>query len=200
MLSDSTYASTYKISIPFEAAGPELHHKSWMYVIDLSSNSLSGTVPLEIFMLTRLQSMNLSLNQLVRTIPKEIGNLKQLESIDHSSNNLWGEIPQSMPGLSFLSALNLSFNNFMGKIPSGTQIQGFTNLSYIGNHQLCGPLTKICSKDENSHNTKPIVEDEEDDDTSAFCSLFYMDLGIGFAVGFWGVLGAILFNRKCRLA
>ncbi|KAG4907902.1 hypothetical protein JHK84_056426 [Glycine max] len=179
MLSDSTYASTYKISIPFEAAGstnnfvftvllftkgPELHHKSWM------------------------------------TIPKEIGNLKQLESIDHSSNNLWGEIPQSMPGLSFLSALNLSFNNFMGKIPSGTQIQGFTNLSYIGNHQLCGPLTKICSKDENSHNTKPIVEDEEDDDTSAFCSLFYMDLGIGFAVGFWGVLGAILFNRKCRLA
>nr|KYP74802.1 LRR receptor-like serine/threonine-protein kinase GSO1 [Cajanus cajan] len=214
MLSDST--STYEIRFRVETTdsimdfvfpvgllikGSELIYKDMVYVIDLSSNSLSGTVPSEIFMLTRLQSLNLSRNQLVGTIPEKIGNMKQLESIDLSSNRLWGEIPQSMSGLSFLGVLNLSFNNFMGKIPSGTQLQSFTNLSYMGNHQLCGPpLTKICPEDEESNNTKPIVEDEDDDYTSAVHSWFYMGLGIGFAVGFWGVLGAIFFNRKCRHA
>ncbi|KAL2324531.1 hypothetical protein Fmac_023589 [Flemingia macrophylla] len=197
MLSDSTTTSTNEISfrvettvsiffeivIPVELLikGSESLYQDMVYVIDLSSNSLSGTVPLEIFMLTRLQSMNLSHNQLVGTIPEEIGNMKQLECIDLSSNRLWGEIPQSMSALSFLGVLNLSFNNFMGKIPSGTQLQSFTNLSYEGNHQLCGPpLSKFCPKDEEYNNTKSIVED--DDYTSAVHSWFYMGLGIGFAV------------------
>ncbi|QCE05421.1 protein brassinosteroid insensitive 1 [Vigna unguiculata] len=132
------------------------------------------------------------------TIPKEIGNLEPLESIDFSRNFFSGEIPQTMSSLHYLEVLNLSFNNFNGKIPSGTQL-GSSNLSYMGNSGLCGfPLSKICPEDEISHNTKSIGEEEGDE--SEVHSMFYMGLGIGFAVRFWGVLGTIFFNRRCRHA
>ncbi|OIW01483.1 hypothetical protein TanjilG_19409 [Lupinus angustifolius] len=100
-------------------------------------------------------------------IPQEIDNLNQLESIDLSSNHLSGEIPQSISGLSILGNLNLSYNNFMGKIPSGIQLQSFTNLSYIGNPNLCGPpLTKKCSQVDKSNDIKPKGEDNNDEDKS----------------------------------
>ncbi|KAK7391298.1 hypothetical protein VNO78_19712 [Psophocarpus tetragonolobus] len=186
-------------SIPMLIKGNELPYFNVMNAIDLSSNNLSGSVPLEIYMLTGLQSLNLSHNHLVGTIPQEIGNLLQLEAIDLSANNFSGVIPESMSALNYLSALNLSFNNFMGKIPSGTQL-GATNISYMGNPHLCGaPLTKICPPDEKSNNTK-LIGHVDDDDKLEVYSWFYMGLGMGFVVGFWGVFGAILFNRRCRHA
>ncbi|KAG4984120.1 hypothetical protein JHK87_028869 [Glycine soja] len=186
-------------SITMLIKGNELEYINIMNAIDLSNNILSGSVPLEIYMLTGLQSLNLSHNQLLGTIPQEIGNLEALESIDLSRNQFSGEIPESMAVLHYLSVLNLSFNNFVGEIPTGTQL-GSTNLSYIGNPHLCGaPLTKICPQDEKSNNTKHAGE-EDDDDKSELYSWFYMGLGIGFAVGFLGVLGAVFFNRRCRHA
>ncbi|KAL2324600.1 hypothetical protein Fmac_023658 [Flemingia macrophylla] len=175
--------------------GNELQYHMMMNAIDLSSNNLSGNVPLEMYMLTGLQSLNLSHNQLMGTIPQEIGNMLELEEIDLSRNNFSGEIPESMSALHYLAVLNLSFNKFLGKIPLGTQL-GSTNLSYIGNPDLCGlPLTKICPHEEKSHNTK-LTEEECDE----LYSSFYMGLGIGFFMGFWGVFGTILFNRRCRHA
>ncbi|KAL2324595.1 hypothetical protein Fmac_023653 [Flemingia macrophylla] len=180
--------------------GNELSYVDLMNVIDLSSNNLSGSVPVEMYMLTGLQSLNLSHNQFTGTIPQEIGNLKSLESIDLSRNNFSGEIPECMAALDYLEVLNLSFNNFVGKIPLGTQL-GFTNLSYISNPELCGaPLTKTCSQDEKSNTAKAKGEDNDDGDESDVYSWFYMGLGIGFVVGFWGVLvRAIFFNRRCSL-
>ncbi|WVY96971.1 hypothetical protein V8G54_029125 [Vigna mungo] len=187
-------------SIHLLIKGNELPYFDVMNAIDLSSNNLSGSVPLGIYMLTGLQSLNLSHNQLIGTIPNEIGKLQQLESIDLSSNNLSGEIPQSMSALHFLGVLNLSFNNFMGKIPAGTQL-GSTNLSYIHNPDLCGPpLTKICPPDEHPNNKKSIRGDDSDDDKFQVHSWFHMGLGMGFAAGFWGLLGTVFFNRKCRRA
>jgi len=179
--------------------GNELEYFNWMNVIDLSNNKLSGSVPLEMYMLTGIQSLNLSHNMFSGTIPKEVGNMELLESVDLSRNLFSGEIPQTMSSLHFLEVLNLSFNNFMGKIPSGTQL-GLSNLSYIGNSGLCGPpLSKICPQDEKSHSTNPLEEEEEGDESEVH-SWFYMGLGIGFAVGFCGVLGTIFFNRRCRHA
>ncbi|XP_020203844.1 receptor-like protein EIX2 [Cajanus cajan] len=175
--------------------GKNLH---FMTLIDMSNNNLSGTIPSQMFGLIGLNSLNLSHNELTGTIPNEIGNMKNLESLDFSTNQLWGEIPQSLSNLSFLGFLNLSFNNLMGKIPSGTQLQGFSPLSYIGNPGLCGPpLTKICLQDGKSKDTNPI---DEDGDESEFFPWFYIGMGSGFAIGFLGVCCAIFLNRKWRHA
>ncbi|KAL2331200.1 hypothetical protein Fmac_018781 [Flemingia macrophylla] len=101
--------------------GRSLH---FLTLIDMSSNNLSGTVPLQLFSLTGLISLNLSHNKLTGKIPNEIDNMKKLESLDFSRNQLSGEIPESLSSLSFLSYLNLSYNNLTGKIPLGTQLQG----------------------------------------------------------------------------
>ncbi|CAJ1976848.1 unnamed protein product [Sphenostylis stenocarpa] len=168
--------------------GKNLH---FMSLIDMSSNNLSGTLPPQMFSLIGLCSLNLSHNKLTGKIPSEIGNMNKLESLDLSTNQLWGEIPQTLSNLSFLSYLNLSFNNFTGKIPSGTQLQGFSALSYIGNRDLCGPpLTKMCFQD-----AKQIHEDGQ---TSEFFSWFYIGIETGFGTSFFGVCCAIFLNRKWR--
>nr|XP_048337023.1 receptor-like protein EIX1 [Ziziphus jujuba var. spinosa] len=68
-------------------------------IIDLSGNSLSGHISLEITNLSNLLSLNLSNNLLDGKIPVKIGNMRELESIDFSKNKLSGEIPQSMSGV-----------------------------------------------------------------------------------------------------
>ncbi|KAF7822874.1 receptor-like protein EIX2 [Senna tora] len=180
--------------------GQELNYREnlkLVRVIDLSSNNVCGTIPPEIFRLVGLHSLNLSHNQLMGNIPNEIGNMKHLESLDLSTNQLSGEIPQSLSQLTFLSVLNLSFNNFNGRIPLGTQLQSFDALSYIGNPQLCGaPLPKNCTHEDDS---KPIGEDD-DKNESEFVRSFYLGMGVGFATAFWGVCGAIFFNRGIRHA
>ncbi|QCE05422.1 LRR receptor-like serine/threonine-protein kinase FLS2 [Vigna unguiculata] len=193
-----SFSTSVACTITMLIKGNELEYFNLMNLIDLSNNNLSGRVPLEMYMLTGLQSLNLSHNMLSGKIPKEIGNLEPLESIDLSRNFFSGEIPQTMSSLHYLEVLNLSFNNFKGKIPLGTQL-GSSNLSYIGNSGLCGPpLSKICPEDEKSQNTKSTGEEEGDE--SEVHSMLYMGLGIGFAVGFWGVVGTIFFNRRCRHA
>jgi len=187
--------TSFSIDVPLRTKGNDLSYRKYMHVIDLSNNCLSGRIPLEVFRLTALQSLNLSQNQLMGTIPKEIGNMKQLESLDFSNNTLSGEIPQTMSALSFLAVLNLSFNNMKGQIPLGTQLQGFTPLSYMGNPELCGtPLIKKCSHD---GDTKIITNEEGG---SELMECFYMGMGVGFAISFWIVFGSLLFKRKWRHA
>ena len=109
---------------------------------------------------------------------------------------LWGEIPEGLSKLSFLSYLNLSYNNLTGKIPSGTQLQGFSELSDIGNRDICGPpLTKICLQDGKSRDTKPM---DEDGDESDFLPWFYIGIESGFVMSFLGVCCAIFLNKKWR--
>ncbi|PNY15421.1 receptor-like protein kinase, partial [Trifolium pratense] len=165
--------------------------------IDLSSNNLSGEVPLELFQLVQLQTLNLSHNNLIGTIPKTIGGMKNIESLDLSNNKLCGEIPQSMALLNFLGYLNLSCNNFNGKIPIGTQLQSFNASSYIENPNLCGAPLKNCSTKE--ENPKTATSPKNEDDDSIIESL-YLGIGVGFAVGFWGICGSLFLIRKWRHA
>ncbi|XP_054819956.1 receptor-like protein EIX2 [Prosopis cineraria] len=187
---------------PIEAAnlvskGRELNYNDAFIVnsIDLSSNNLSGEIPKELFRMTQLWSLNLSRNQLTGKISKEIGSMKNLESLDLSFNKLYGKIPSTISNLSFLAYLNLSYNNFNGEIPLGTQIQSFELWSFVGNLELCGdPLPKICHKKEETDNSKLDEENEDDNYTKSL----YLGMGIGFAVGFWGVCGSLFFIRSWR--
>ncbi|KAF8412972.1 hypothetical protein HHK36_000944 [Tetracentron sinense] len=165
--------------------------------IDLSSNNLSGVIPSEISSLSTFNFLNLSHNHLEGKIPEKIGGMKLLESLDLSRNHLSGEIPQSMSNLTFLDHLNLSYNNFSGRIPLGTQLQSFSALSYIGNLELCGtPLLTICTKNEESGGVTPVSDNDEESEMI----WFYISMGPGFVVGFWGVCGVLFFKKTWRYA
>ena len=102
--------------------------------IDLSENSLTGGIPIQITSLTRLGTLNLSMNHLNGSIPKNIGNMRWLETLDLSNNRLFGPIAGSLSSLTSLVHLNLSFNNLTRRIPSGYQLQTLIDATiYKGN-------------------------------------------------------------------
>ncbi|MED6222891.1 hypothetical protein PIB30_068812 [Stylosanthes scabra] len=159
--------------------------------VNLGNNNLRGKIPHSIGSLSRLiflgleknkfMSLNLSHNQLMGMVPQDLGNLTKLESLDLSSDLF---SPLSMSSMSFLESLNLSCNNFEGEIPSGTQLEGFTNLSYFVDLHSQRSAHKM---------RKPKREDGDDDaDNSEVWSWFFMGLGIGFATSFWEHL--VLFS------
>ncbi|XP_057951701.1 receptor-like protein EIX1 [Malania oleifera] len=171
-------------------------------IMDLSCNNLYGEIPTELTRLQGLISLKLSMNKFHGMIPKKIGSMTQLESFDLSMNQLSGEIPKGISNLTFLQNLNLSYNNLSGRIPLSTQIQSFSPLSFIGNHDLCGPpLTDNCTK--NDDHAVPIIPNggmEEEHDRWIDMKWFYMGLPFGFVVGFWIVLGPLAFRKTFRLA
>lgn len=160
--------------------------------MDLSDNNISGEIPEEITSLLGLRSLNLSGNHLMGVIPKEIGNMELLESLDLSRNQLSGELPQSMSDLTFLSHLNVSYNTLRGRIPSSTQLQSLSASSFTGNG-LCGPpLTQNCSTNE----APPEGDDEEV--VKSDIEWFYLTAAFGFVIGFWIVVGPLLFKKSWR--
>lgn len=189
--------STYCYKITLNTKGQQLEYLNVVLLrtIDFSDNNLSGEIPSELFSLVQLQNLNLSHNHLMGKIPKKIGDMKYLESLDISNNKLSGEIPQSISSLSFLSYMNISYNNFIGQIPLGTQLQSFDAWSYTGNPMLCGPpLPKNCTKGENLDKSKVNGGNKDDSMTESL----YLGMGVGFAVGFWGVCGSLFLNRAWR--
>ncbi|MBA0707791.1 hypothetical protein Golax_019804 [Gossypium laxum] len=166
--------------------------------MDLSDNNLAGEIPAGMTDLLGLRFLNLSNNHLTGRIPKNISNLRLLESIDLSRNQLRGEIPPSMSALTFLGYLNLSENNLTGKIPSSTQLPSFDISSYDGNH-LCGtPLLEICSTDATTSGDHNNNENNEGDGLEVDWLWFYASMAFGFVVGFWVVMGPLLFNKSWR--
>jgi len=169
--------------------------------IDLSCNQLTGEIPQSITKLTALASLNLSRNNLTGLIPKDIGHMKMLESLDLSRNHLSGRMPTSFSNLTSLGYMNLSFNNLEGKIPVSTQLETFDPSSYMGNSRLCGqPLTNLCPGDviSSTRSCDKHVTSEDEDKLIIFG--FYVSLGLGFIIGFWGVCGTLVIKTSWRHA
>ncbi|CAI9297100.1 unnamed protein product [Lactuca saligna] len=169
-----------------------------VYNMDLSSNKLEGEIPVELSALSMLVGLNLSNNHLRGGIPESIGKMMNLETLDFSKNELSGRIPSSMAALNFLSHLNLSHNNFSGQIPTGNQLQTLTDPSiYSGNKGLCGPpLPNTCSNHKDPTTTTSKKKHKAAEQTRVW--LFYVDIMSGFATGFWGVIGVLLFKKQWR--
>ncbi|KAL5577733.1 hypothetical protein UlMin_019432 [Ulmus minor] len=118
-----------------------------MIYLDLSYNSLSGTIPEKLGVMSYLQVLNLGHNDLTGNIPDSFGGLKAVGVLDISHNNLQGFVPGSLATLTFLSDLDVSNNNLTGPIPSGGQLTTFPSSRYENNSGLCGlPLSPCGSQ------------------------------------------------------
>ncbi|KAL3744574.1 hypothetical protein ACJRO7_013790 [Eucalyptus globulus] len=170
--------------------------------LDLSSNFLSGSIPEELSFLSGLHGLNLSHNHLHGNIPIGIGNMMSLESLDLSNNHLSGIIPQGISALIFLAHLNLSQNNLTGKIPKGNQIQTLDDPSiYAGNSLLCGDLLRNkCLSAETPQPQKILHPEDTHEEDKLDRALFYAVVMLGFAIGFWGFFGVLLFKKDWRRA
>ncbi|KAL2334847.1 hypothetical protein Fmac_016060 [Flemingia macrophylla] len=198
----STYYDIYKLNVLLTWKGQEqvfLNPDIFLKSIDLSTNNFTGEIPREIGYLLGLVSLNLARNNLHGEIPSEFGNLTGLDFLDLSKNHFSGKIPSSLSKIDGLGVLNLSNNDLSGRIPREGHLQTFDASSFEGNLDLCGePLSKSCPGDKTT--TKPreqIVHGK--DDNSVFYEALYMSLGIGFFVGFWGLLGPMLLWQPWRI-
>ncbi|CAD5314472.1 unnamed protein product [Arabidopsis thaliana] len=87
--------------------------------LEVSDNSLSGTIPEGIKDYQELTLIDLSDNQLNGSIPSSLGNLSKLESLLLSNNYLSGLIPESLSSIQTLRRFAANRNRFTGEIPSG---------------------------------------------------------------------------------
>ncbi|XP_031380768.1 receptor-like protein EIX1 [Punica granatum] len=188
--------------------GRELEYTTnlkFMFSLDLSSNNFSGPIPHELTSLNLLNSLNLSHNLLSGNIPEKIGDMKWLESLDLSGNQLSGEIPPSISLLTMLSHLNLSDNNFAGKIPKSSQLDSLyvsDHSIYSGNPLLCGdPLLNKCPVQKEAPTPPKIPSRENMGGSDPLDKVtFYGVVMLGFATGFWGAIGILVFKKSWRAA
>ncbi|XP_042497839.1 probable inactive receptor kinase At5g10020 [Macadamia integrifolia] len=106
-------------SIPLQGPHPTelliLPSSSNMESLDLSSNSLTGSLPSGIGDMGRLKLLNLAKNSLSGQIPSELSKLNALEYLDLSSNHFKGKIPSRLP--SALKFFSVSYNDLSGPVP-----------------------------------------------------------------------------------
>ncbi|CAL9751738.1 unnamed protein product [Musa acuminata subsp. burmannicoides] len=103
--------------------------------LNLASNHLTGEVPKEILSIPTLSIfINVSNNSLVGSLPSELGNLKSIETIDVSNNRLSGEVPGSITGCQVLQNLYMQRNFFRGSIDVFDQLKGLRVLDISSNN------------------------------------------------------------------
>ena len=97
--------------------------------IDLSNQSLNGSIPNTLGDLTNLTQLNLFKNSLTGPIPAQLGDLANLTNLNLSNNSLTGSIPAQLGDLTNLTSLNLIGNDLSGSIPA--QLGDLTNLTSL---------------------------------------------------------------------
>ncbi|XP_037429429.1 probably inactive leucine-rich repeat receptor-like protein kinase At5g48380 [Triticum dicoccoides] len=126
-----------------------LENCSSMTSLDLSSNSLSGPIPVDISKrLPYITNLDLSYNSFSGEIPESLANCTYLNVVSLQNNKLTGAIPGQFAGLSRLTEFNVANNKLSGQIPSS--LSKFSS-SNFANQDLCGkPLSGDCTASSSS--------------------------------------------------
>ncbi|KAL3740850.1 hypothetical protein ACJRO7_022039 [Eucalyptus globulus] len=109
--------------------------------LNLSQCNLSGPIPPQIGLLSKLTHLNLSRNILSGRLPPTLSNLTRLSLLYLGNNMINGKLdPRLFSNLTELQFLELQNNNFTGKIP--LEISLLTNLIElaINNNRLNGSI------------------------------------------------------------
>jgi Leucine-rich repeat (LRR) protein len=111
------YFNNVQGSIPFDIG---LLSNS-LQVIDISGGperAISGTLPTELGLVTRLQDFRVQNNNLTGILPSSYGAWTSLEWLDLSSNRLTATLPSEIGQWASIETLNIAKNQFQGTIPT----------------------------------------------------------------------------------
>lgn len=121
--------------------------------LDLSDNLFGGSIPDELFGMTKLQSLVLSSNRLEGGLSPSFGKLTNLRHLDLSANGLSGELPSEMGDMINLEVLYLGEsglevrNHFSGKIPeTWSGLTKLQRVSLSGNNLIKGKFPSWIGK------------------------------------------------------
>ncbi|XP_071689805.1 leucine-rich repeat receptor-like protein kinase PXC2 [Rutidosis leptorrhynchoides] len=107
-------------------------------MLDLSSNSFYGTIPLSVGNFSNLELLNLSGNSFSGFVPASLGGLKDVSVVDLSHNLLNGSIPNEIGGAGSLQELRLENNFFTGSIPNEIQNCPFLSILSLSRNNISG--------------------------------------------------------------
>ncbi|KAL2899800.1 Leucine-rich repeat receptor-like protein kinase PXC2 [Bienertia sinuspersici] len=127
--------NTLNGSIPSEIGGAFALRE-----LRLEGNRLTGHIPPQIKNCLSLTALVLSENNLTGPIPPTIAELTNLEIADFSHNNFSGNLPKELTDLSHLTVFNISNNNLEGELPAGGFFNTIPVTSVYGNPSLCGSV------------------------------------------------------------
>ncbi|KAG0566050.1 hypothetical protein KC19_7G034400 [Ceratodon purpureus] len=120
---------------------------SWcIHGLYLDVQGVRGVLGEEIGSFSGIQVLNISHNTLQGSIPVSIGNLSSLVILDLSHNQLNGSVPETLGTLPNLKKLLLNDNQLSGEVPStlGASALRGANLNFANNDELCGVGLRPC--------------------------------------------------------
>ncbi|PHT49103.1 hypothetical protein CQW23_13311 [Capsicum baccatum] len=109
-----------------------------LQVLDLSNNSMSGTIRRNLANCKSLIYLNLGQNKLTGTVPKELERVTSLHYLDLNGNEFEGSFPTAIEKFQDLEMLNLAGNRFEGRIPKF--IGDLHNITSVSLNNLSSPL------------------------------------------------------------
>mmetsp|Transcript_1864 Transcript_1864/g.4221 ORF Transcript_1864/g.4221 Transcript_1864/m.4221 type:complete len:718 (+) Transcript_1864:54-2207(+) len=92
-----------------------MHQFKRLVLINLD---LEGTIPSEISLMSRLETIALPQNRITGTIPTEFGSMRWLNTFNVSYNAMDGSIPGELAAAPALATLDVGNNNFTAPVPS----------------------------------------------------------------------------------
>lgn len=113
----------------FSGQIPRLDHLQELKFLDLSYNSLQGTIPVTLANCSNLRTLDLSRNLLVGEIPAEIAHLSNLTHLRIHYNILTGIIPPDLGNITSLEHIMLKYNQLEGSIPD--ELGKLSKMSYL---------------------------------------------------------------------
>ncbi|WOH15430.1 hypothetical protein DCAR_0934970 [Daucus carota subsp. sativus] len=114
-----------------EISGEGLANLTKLTYLDMSQNSLNGSIPAQLFQLRFLQSLDLSDNSLKDGLSREIGKLGNLRSLKLDRNSIDGNIPVRIGNLTRLQQFSVSRNKLLGPIPDSIlNLKGLEKLDF----------------------------------------------------------------------
>ncbi|KAF6147596.1 hypothetical protein GIB67_031587 [Kingdonia uniflora] len=106
------------MSLAGKLSGKHLGNFSNLINLNLSYNSFSGQLPVEIFGLGNLRLLDISRNNFSGGFPSGISGIPELVVLDAMSNSFSGGLPSEVAQLDYLKVLNFAGSYFEGPIPS----------------------------------------------------------------------------------